>query len=144
MFSSLLEKGKNLAREATLGVSNMLNSDFLDALIACGVAISRCDGNFDKDEMRKIQDFISAEGNLSKFKKEKVAELIAKYESIDADVCEVFAIKAASKIKNKDDAKYLIRSLVVLANADGVMDSKEKKFISNICAELSIDPSPYV
>jgi tellurite resistance protein len=144
MYKDFFKKSRELVMQAADGVSNLINNDFLDALIACGVAISRCDGDFDSNEKRKIEDFISAESSLAKFSKEKVGSLIKKYEAIDSDVCEVFAIKAASKVKGVEDKKYLVRSLVVLAKADGEIDPKEKAFINSVCVELSVNLSDFL
>lgn len=138
-----LFKKLNDAKEGVFKQVKMIaNKPYLEAAIGASVYIAMADGEFCKDEKKKLMSFLCHSDELSAFKATDVVascDELVKMFAFDVDIAKGECLRRIVKIKGNSEYSMLIRSLVVsIGKSDGDFDPDEKKAADEIVDALGV------
>ena len=145
---SIFDKLKSGLGSLTEEIKKYANEDFLDAVTAASAMVAAADGTIDREETDKMKSFIKNNEDLKVFNTGEVLEKFKywtdKFEE-DKEIGHINALKAIAKVKkDKDEAKSLMRLVVVIGRADGEFDDDEKEVAIEIANELGLNSHEFV
>ena len=105
---------------------------FFAALFACFAKISKADGVVSKEEVNKIEEFISVKFNLDEEQRNFAINIFQKAKDDDVSF-EAYANQLYSLLKQSPNSLLIFYELLFeLAMADGVLHPKEEKILKKI------------
>ena len=115
---------------------NPNNSDhqvaFFAALFACFAKISKADGVVSKEEVNKIEEFISTKFNLDEEQRNFAINIFQKAKDDNVSF-EAYAIQLHSLLKQSPNSLLIFYELLFeLAMADGVLHPQEEKILKKV------------
>ena len=123
------------------------NKDFLEAVMAGAALIALADGQISSEEEQKMIRFIESHEALSVF---SIKEAIKSFQSFvaqiqfDKDAGEAKAYRSLIKLNgNKEEAKFVMKMIISIAQSDGNFDANEKIVAKKIAKELKQNPSKF-
>ncbi|MGN7612943.1 tellurite resistance TerB family protein [Magnetococcales bacterium HHB-1] len=123
------------------------NQDFLDGVVAGCALVAAADGEINATEKQKMVGFIQRSQELKVF---DIADVIKSFNRIsesfefDYQIGKAEAFKAIGKMRGDTEAaRLLVRVCCAIGMADGEFDDAEKGIITEVCQELTLDPSEF-
>ncbi|GEM44402.1 tellurite resistance TerB family protein [Deinococcus cellulosilyticus] len=146
-FNKLKGAAQSLAGDLQKSAKQFMNREFAEASMAACALIAAADGKIDPTERSKTAQFIMSNSMLQSFDvatlKQKFDFYCGKLEQ-DYDFGKIEAIQAVSKLKSKPDAaRAAVQVALVIANADGNFDDKERQAVREICNAVGINGSEF-
>lgn len=147
MLNWLKDKTSTARAAITAEVSKFKNREFMQGVIAGCALMANADGNVSSDEKQKMMAYVGSSDELKHFKTSDViayfTETLGKFE-FDHALGEAEALKVIGRLRgNEEQARMLVRVVIVLAGADGNFDAKERACAARICTELGLDPNQF-
>ncbi|GGJ39332.1 tellurite resistance TerB family protein [Deinococcus roseus] len=146
-FNKLKGAAQSIAGDLQKSAKQFMNREFAEASMAACALMAAADGKIDSTERSKTAQFIMSNSVLQSF---DVATLKQKFEFYcgkleqDFDFGKIEAIQAVGKLKNKPEAaRAAVQVALVIANADGNFDEKERQVLREICNAVAISPSEF-
>ena len=138
---------KETATNLKTEVSKYKNKTFLEATVAGCALVAAADGNISSEEKQKMVGFMRQSDALSVFDISEVIALFEKYAAtfdFDPMIGKGECLKVIGKLKKDTGAsRMLIRVCCAIGAADGNFDDDEKAVVSEICAELGLNPADF-
>ncbi|MGZ8097188.1 MAG: tellurite resistance TerB family protein [Methylosarcina sp.] len=146
-FENFLSQLKSKASELKTEALKFKNKDFLQAAMAGSALIAMADGSISSEEKQKMIKFIESNDSLSIFSTSDVIKAFQDYVSqleFDKDIGEAKAYQALGRMKsNAEAARLLMRMIIAIASADGIIDVNERKIAVKIAVELGLSPAEF-
>ncbi|MGZ8189070.1 MAG: tellurite resistance TerB family protein [Methylosarcina sp.] len=146
-FENFLSQLKSKASELKTEALKFKNKDFLQAAMAGSALIAMADGSISSEEKQKMIKFIESNDSLSIFSTGDVIKAFQDYVSqleFDKDIGEAKAYQALGRMKsNAEAARLLMRMIIAIASADGIIDVNERKIAVKIAVELGLSPAEF-
>ncbi len=147
MLSNLMNSIKSKASDLKSGVLQYKNKNFLNAVAAGSVLISRADGDVSSEEKQKMMKIVSSNEALSVFEQSDVIKVFNEYLGyfeFDADVGISKSYEALNKIRGDEtQCRTLMRLVIAIAGADGDFDADEKAVAKKVAVELGLTPAEF-
>ena len=147
-LKELREKGNEAIQGLQTQASKYKNGPFADATMAICALMAYADGEVTADERQKTVQFIVKSEPLQAFDKTTLSQKFKNYCAEleeEPEFGKLSLIQAVGKLRNKpDQAAVAMQVGVLIANADGVFDDKEKVVAREICGALGLQPDAYV
>ncbi len=147
-FMDKLKKGMADAKAATADeIAKFKNKDLLKAIVAGCTYIAFADGKIDSTEKQKMLGYLQNSPLTKVYKTDEVialfSENVARFE-FDFDVGRAEALRIiGGQASNPMTARMLVRTCIVIGNADGNFDEKEKQAVRDIARELGLNPADF-
>lgn len=143
-----LKKNTEKAREGIASeVTKYRNKDFMIAIVSGCALTAYADGEVSSPEKQKMISFIKNSPELKVFDTAKVIKAfndLCDQFDFDFEIGKAEALRNIGKIASKPEmARLLVRVCVAIANSDGNFDETERKMVSTICQELSLNSSDF-
>ncbi|MGZ8144467.1 MAG: tellurite resistance TerB family protein [Methylosarcina sp.] len=146
-FENFLSQLKSKASELKTEALKFKNKEFLQAAMAGSALIAMADGSISSEEKQKMIKFIESNDSLSIFSTSDVIKAFQDYVSqleFDKDIGEAKAYQALGRMKsNAEAARLLMRMIIAIASADGIIDVNERKIAVKIAVELGLSPAEF-
>ncbi|MGZ8215435.1 MAG: tellurite resistance TerB family protein [Methylosarcina sp.] len=146
-FENFLSQLKSKASELKTEALKFKNKEFLQAAMAGSALIAMADGSISSEEKQKMIKFIESNDSLSIFSTGDVIKAFQDYVSqleFDKDIGEAKAYQALGRMKsNAEAARLLMRMIIAIASADGIIDVNERKIAVKIAVELGLSPAEF-
>lgn len=116
------------------------NKDVLDAMVGASVMVAAADGNIDASEKTKLLGYLKVSELTKVYPTDQVIDVFQKHsERFDfgVDIGKAEALRIIGRHRsNPDVARTIMRTVIMIANADGNFDANEKRVIQEIAKEL--------
>ena len=128
-------------------IAKFKNKDVLKAIVAGCTYIAYADGKIDSSEKQKMLGYLQNSPLTKVYKTDDVIALfnenVKRFEfDFDAGRSEALRI-IGTQASNPTTARMLVRTCIVIGNADGNFDDKEKKAVRDIALELGLNPADF-
>lgn len=136
----------DLKADINTKVKQFNNSTFSDATMATCAYIASADGTVDASERKKVIGCIGGLEALNCFKAEDLGNKFNGYcDKAGNEFSKLDVLKAVGKAKsNPAQADTCLRVALIVANADGVFDDKEKVAVKELTQVLGLKYEDYV
>lgn len=137
---------KDRYADAATSLAKYNNAPFKNALMATCALIAAADGDVSKEERAKVVKLIQGNEKLAVFDVEELRELFLGYVGQAGDEFRrINVLNVVAKMKGRDEeAETCLGVAMIIANADGTFDAKERAVVAEICGRLGLPVERFV
>lgn len=141
---------KDFANQAATKVkgqwSKFNNANVKNAMMAACALVAAADGDVSKEERSKVAKLVGSCDYLDDFNAEELRDLfLSCCDKASDEFARHELLRLVGKIKgNAEQSDFAVKVALIIANADGNFDDKEKAVVKEICCVLGLDSASYV
>ncbi len=137
---------KDFKAAAATKIARFKNKTFSDAAMATCALMAAADGSVDAAERKKVVGLIGANELLQVFDAADLGKtFLAFCDKAGDEFARLDALSAVRKLKSDNAAAdTCVRIAIIIANADGNFDEKEKAVVRELCTVLGLSAETYL
>lgn len=136
---------KDFQASATKTLAQYNNSAFKEATMAACALVAAADGTIAPEEKSKVAGLIQKNEMLQVFNATELRDLFLKYCDLATDeFSRLDLLSVVRRLRGRDGADTALKVALIIANADGTFDDKEKAVVKELCEALSVPSANYV
>lgn len=125
----------------------VVNKDSLEAIVAGSMLVAAADGEIEAAEIKKVEQLIAFNENLSAFSRADIAALVTKYGAlleVDFHVGRAKMLKEIEDVASSPEkAEEVFLNMLAVAKSDGEIEPAERAVLRDIGSRLGVNVGEY-